>query len=53
MSNDYRVKELGPASPLEGRGEMSPDVARGALSPQNSDLALLRTGNVSLQYSIV
>ncbi|KAL8598988.1 hypothetical protein ACOMHN_006797 [Nucella lapillus] len=44
-----RVKELGPGGPVEGKPAdvVSPpsNVALGALSPQNSDLAMLKTSN--------
>ena len=46
----FRVKELGPGGPVEGKpaNVLPPsNDASGALSPQNSDLALLRTTNVS------
>jgi len=44
------VKELGPANVADGRGPDAGSVAAGgaALSPQKSDLALLRNANVSL-----
>ena len=46
-----RVKELGPGGPVEGKPaeieRMSNNNAAGALSPQNSDLYMLRTTNVS------
>lgn len=43
-----RVKELGPGGPVEGKpSELSPTSGPGAgLSPQKSDLALLRNANV-------
>jgi len=43
-----RVKELGPGGPVEGKpSEPSPTSAvGGGLSPQKSDLALLRNANV-------
>lgn len=43
-----RVKELGPGGPVEGKpAEVSPPdhIAMGVMSPQNSDLALLKTSN--------
>ncbi len=45
----YRVKELGPGGPVEGKpAEIMPPAGNyGALSPQNSDLALLHQTNVS------
>ena len=52
-----RVKELGPGGPVEGKaapelqllgspGDRNGDIMSGALSPQNSDLYMLRTTNV-------
>lgn len=50
-----RVKELGPGGPVEGKlAELSPISAPTAgLSPQKSDLALLRNANViiAIHYS--
>ena len=46
----YRVKELGPGGPVEGKpADILPpeDSNFGALSPQNSDLARLQQTNVS------
>ena len=49
----YRVKELGPGGPVEGKAALSPDsdhysnISAGAMSPQNSDLYMLRSTNVS------
>merc|ERR1719334_1061472 len=43
-----RVKELGPGGPVEGKpADLSPEApaAAGVLSPQNSDLALLKSAN--------
>ncbi|KAK7100504.1 kinesin-like protein KIF2A isoform X3 [Littorina saxatilis] len=44
-----RVKELGPGGPVEGKGyDVSPpsnNVVMGTMSPQNSDLAMLKTSN--------
>ncbi|KAK7508095.1 hypothetical protein BaRGS_00000334 [Batillaria attramentaria] len=43
-----RVKELGPGGPVEGKpAEVSPpaNIAMGTMSPQNSDLAMLKTSN--------
>jgi len=47
------VKELGPANVADGRGPDAGSVAAGgaALSPQKSDLALLRNANVSLIFN--
>ena len=47
----FRVKELGPGGPVEGKpaeiGQFENNMAHGAMSPQNSDLYLLRDDNVS------
>ncbi|KAK3091618.1 hypothetical protein FSP39_021247 [Pinctada imbricata] len=43
-----RVKELGPGGPVEGKPAELPvnnNIKFGAMSPQNSDLALLKTSN--------
>ncbi|XP_071116765.1 kinesin-like protein KIF2A [Haliotis cracherodii] len=43
-----RVKELGPGGPVEGKPAevaQSDNMAIGSMSPQNSDLALLKTSN--------
>ena len=51
-----RVKELGPGGPVEGKPaeiELSDTSNLGAMSPQNSALALLRTTNVSSTQSRV
>ena len=47
------MKELGPANVADGRGPDAGSVAAGgaALSPQKSDLALLRNANVSLIFN--
>ena len=51
-----RVKELGPGGPVEGKpvaeldspvSARNGDIMSGALSPQNTDLYMLRTTNVS------
>ena len=45
----FRVKELGPGGPVEGKPAELPinnNIKFGAMSPQNSDLALLKTSNV-------
>ena len=47
-----RVKELGPGGPVEGKPAeiaLPNNYNLGVMSPQNSDLALLRTANVSFQ----
>ena len=44
-----RVKELGPGGPVEGKPAeiaVSNNINFGAMSPQNSDLAKLKTSNV-------
>lgn len=52
-----RVKELGPGGPVEGKpAEIDlPENYNnlGAMSPQNSALALLRTTNVRYEYIIL
>ena len=57
-----RVKELGPGGPVEGKAapelqllgspghDRNGDIMSGALSPQNSDLYMLRTTNVRPTY---
>ena len=44
-------QELGPGGPVEGKPSevvaSNSSLASGALSPQSSDLALIRTANVS------
>ncbi len=51
MCHVFRVKELGPGGPVEGKpADLPPPNYGGALSPQNSDLAMLRTGNVSVVH---
>ena len=45
-----RVKELGPGGPVEGKPAdvaVPSNVPLGTMSPQNSDLAMLKTSNVS------
>lgn len=45
----FRVKELGPGGPVEGKpADVAPpnNVDIGTMSPQNSDLAMLKTSNV-------
>lgn len=44
-----RVKELGPGGPVEGKPAeiaLPNNINFGAMSPQNSDLAKLKTSNV-------
>ena len=51
---DTRVKELGPGGPVEGKpSDVSPptNLALGTMSPQNSDLAMLKTSNVGHRFS--
>ena len=46
----FRVKELGPGGPVEGKPAeigMPENYHMGTMSPQNSALALLKTANVS------
>lgn len=45
----FRVKELGPGGPVEGKSsDYSPTAGNGGgLSPQKSDLEVLRNANVS------
>ena len=43
------MKELGPGGPVEGKAaEVNPSFPVDGSSPQNSDLALLKTSNVCL-----
>lgn len=49
-----RVKELGPGGPVEGKPAdvaVPSNVPLGTMSPQNSDLAMLKTSNVSSFYT--
>lgn len=49
-----RVKELGPGGPVEGKpSDVVQDYPVDGTSPQNSDLALLKTSNVSLYNTFV
>ena len=48
-NSSCRVKELGPGGPVEGKPAeiaVSNNINFGAMSPQNSDLAKLKTSNV-------
>ncbi|KAJ8305254.1 hypothetical protein KUTeg_015799 [Tegillarca granosa] len=48
-----RVKELGPGGPVEGKPAevaLPNNINLGALSPQNSDLALLKTSNQTQKW---
>ena len=49
------MKELGPGGPVEGKPaqilQENNNAAAGALSPQNSDLYMLRNDNVSITLS--
>ena len=52
FSSYSRVKELGPGGPVEGKPaeiEQFENQAHGAMSPQNTDLHMLRNDNVSIR----
>lgn len=51
-----RVKELGPGGPVEGKPAeiaLPNNINFGAMSPQNSDLAKLKTSNVRTNSTLV